>query len=434
VANSLTVTTSDGNAVPVTLTGSSQGGRILAFTVLTQPSRGVLSGAAPTLTYTPSAGLTGDDSFTYSVSDGVSSSAPATVLIHVTPVNHPPSANELTVEVNAGSSVDFSLAGADVDGEPLTFAVASQPGHGTLAGTPPALTYFPAAGFSGTDTFTYVVSEGNTVSAPATVTIHVAAENHAPVASPVSIQTVMNHPVNVALTGSDPDNNPLTYRIVSQPSAGQLSGSGANLVYTPVSNFTGTDSFRYAVSDGTLSSEATVSISVSAPANLPPVASNLSFEVLAGIPFPVTLGGSDPNGDPVTFEIVTPPTKGQLSGTAPRLTYTANSFSSGSDSLSYRVSDGVNQSPIAMVTFNIQGSSNLPAPTTGIQMATDGSVVLKLNGPANHAYQIESSKDAVHWEAIANGSADDSGAAQYRESLPIEHVTLYRVKWPASGQ
>jgi uncharacterized delta-60 repeat protein len=429
VAKNLSLTTREDQALDLVLTGSDPQGNALTYTILTQPSHGLLSGTAPNVSYTPAANANGDDSFTYAVGNGHSQSAAGTVTIHVTPVNDAPTANNLSFAAIGGSPVSLTLTGADVDGDALSFSIISPPAHGTLSGTGPDLTYTPAAGFSGSDTFTYAAGDGIAQSVPATVSLNVTAQNHAPVAAPLTFQAIENRPLSITLKGTDPDGNSLSYQITGQPSAGQVSGIGANIVYTPAADFTGSDSFRYTVSDGSLSSEATVSISVAAPANEPPVGSNFSFDVVAGIPFPVTLGGNDPNGDSVTFQIVTPPAKGQLSGTAPRLTYTASPFSSGPDSFTYQVSDGRAQSALATVTLNIQGSSSLPAPTAGIHLATDGSVVLELNGPANHAYQIEFSNDAAHWQGLSNGTADDSGKAQYRELLPVDHVTLYRIGW-----
>lgn len=64
------------------------------------------------------------------------------------------------------------LAGTDVDGDPLTFTH-GQPSHGALTGTPPSLTYVPAAGYAGPDSFTFTVNDGAVDSAPATVSITV---------------------------------------------------------------------------------------------------------------------------------------------------------------------------------------------------------------------------------------------------------------------
>ena len=77
--------------VPViTLTGSDPDGDTLAYALAATTTHGTLGGIAPELTYTPDAGFTGDDGFTFTVSDGSAESQPATVLITVTLADKPP--------------------------------------------------------------------------------------------------------------------------------------------------------------------------------------------------------------------------------------------------------------------------------------------------------------------------------------------------------
>ena len=88
---------------------------------------------------------------------------------------------------------------------------------------------------------------------------------NAPVANAQTVTLLENTSKAITLQGSDPENDPLTYSILSLPSNGTLSGSSQNVVYTPDSNFTGSDSFSFSVNDGSQNSTpATVSISVTA--------------------------------------------------------------------------------------------------------------------------------------------------------------------------
>lgn len=87
-------------------------------------------------------------------------------------LNHTPVADNKSVTVNEDGSVNITLSGSDVDGDTLTYSY-TQPAHGTLSGTVPNLTYAPAAGYSGSDSFTYTANDGTVDSAPATVRIDV---------------------------------------------------------------------------------------------------------------------------------------------------------------------------------------------------------------------------------------------------------------------
>jgi hypothetical protein len=87
--------------------------------------------------------------------------------------NRPPSVTDLDVSTPAGVPVGVDLKGVDPDGDPLTFEVTSPPSHGTLSGTAPELTYTPASGFEGSDSFGYTASDGSAVSTVATVHLSV---------------------------------------------------------------------------------------------------------------------------------------------------------------------------------------------------------------------------------------------------------------------
>ena len=82
-ATAQSVTSTQGTPTAITLTGSDPNNRALTYTVVTGPTNGTLSGTAPNLTYTPNAGYYGSDSFTFTVSNGTYTSAPATVGIQV---------------------------------------------------------------------------------------------------------------------------------------------------------------------------------------------------------------------------------------------------------------------------------------------------------------------------------------------------------------
>jgi hypothetical protein len=156
--------------VAITLSAVDPQGARLAYSVVTQPLHGTLSGTPPNLTYTPASGYLGSDSFTFRASNGVYQSNTALVSITVTAVNQAPIANSQTV-TTTGSSIPITLTATDSNGNPLTYYVVNPPVHGTLSGLPPNLTYTPAAGYNGTDSLTFRANDGVFDSNTATVTI-----------------------------------------------------------------------------------------------------------------------------------------------------------------------------------------------------------------------------------------------------------------------
>jgi hypothetical protein len=181
-----------------------------------------------------------------------------------TQANRAPTANSQSVTTAPNTAKAITLTGSDPDGDALTYSIVTQPAHGTLSGSGAGRTYTPATGYSGSDSFTFKVTDSKgAVSGNATVSITVTSGNRAPVANAQSVSTAKNTSKAITLTGSDPDGDALTYSIVTQPAHGTLSGSGANRTYKPATNYTGSDSFTFRVNDGKVdSANATVSISV----------------------------------------------------------------------------------------------------------------------------------------------------------------------------
>ena len=131
-----------------------------------------------------------------------------------------------------------------------------------------------------------------------------------------------------------------------------LSPDGSFL-YIPVSGFSGTDSFTYRANDGTADSNvATVTITVNA-VNHPPVAVDGSVTTNEDTATPVTLSASDPDGDALTYSVLTGPSHGTLSGTAPDLTYTPAANYNGPDAFTFTANDGTVDSNVATVSITV---------------------------------------------------------------------------------
>lgn len=182
--------------------------------------------------------------------------------------NQAPVAADQTVTTSENTSVSLTLTGSDPDGDLLQYFIVSGPTHGTLSGTAPNLIYQPESDYSGSDEFTFRVFDGTDYSAPAAVTITIApmdppAVNDPPTVTALSVTTKKDTAISITLKGTDPDNDPLTFAIVSPPSNGSITLSGAIAVYTPNTGFVGKDSFTYSASDGTSTSNiAAVSIRI----------------------------------------------------------------------------------------------------------------------------------------------------------------------------
>jgi len=368
-ANAQSVTTAEDTAAPITLTGSDPNTPPLPLTysVTTAPSHGMLSGTAPDLTYTPTAGYFGPDSFAFTDTNGTATSPAATVSIDVVGT---PTANSQSVTTGEGTAVAITLTGSDPNTPPLplTYIVTTAPSHGTLTGTVPDLTYTPAAGYFGPDSFQFTDGNGVATSSPAIVSIDVGT----PTANPQSVTTAENTAKAITLTGTDPNTPPLplTFTVTTNPAHGMLSGTAPDLTYTPNSGYFGADSFQFTDSNGTAtSSPATVSIEVVGT----PTANPQSVTTAENTAQAITLTGSDPNTPllPLTFTVTVSPAHGTLSGTAPDLTFTPAAGYFGTDSFQFTDTNGTATSPAATVSIDVVGTpaANAQSVTTAEGMA-----------------------------------------------------------------
>lgn len=185
-AGDLTGVTDEDTALPWTPDVSDPDSDPLTCSVTSQPSNGTATVASDCSagSYTPSADYAGPDAFTYRVDDG-SLTDEGTVSVTVSPVNDTPVAEAQPVTTAANVPVTITLAGSDADGDcPLSFAVASGPGNGSLGaiGTPTCsagaatatVRYTPGPGYDGPDSFTFTAEDpGGATSTPATVDITV---------------------------------------------------------------------------------------------------------------------------------------------------------------------------------------------------------------------------------------------------------------------
>jgi Tol biopolymer transport system component len=340
VATSQMLATNEDTPVAITMTARDVDGDFLGFVVQGGPSHGTLSGFGPTRTYTPVANYHGPDSFTFVATDSVATSALATVTIDVVSVEDPPIAASFSVSLNEDTTAAITLQGSDGDGDPISYTIATQPAHGTLSGTAPALTYTPVANFNGQDSFTYTVSSGGVISPPGTVTLQVAPVNDAPVALADTVTTDEDTPVAITLQASDIDGQTLTFSIVTPPADGTLTGGpGPGWTYTPAANVSGARSFTFRASDGALSATAVVGITIN-PVNDPP--RTVDDFVLTDPATPITIdvvaNDSDAEGDVITLASAEP-AHGTAEVVEGELLYTPAAGFTGTDVFVYTVVD-----------------------------------------------------------------------------------------------
>jgi len=281
-------------------------------------------------------------------------------------INRPPLAANDSYTVLPGSSAnlfDVLANDSDPDGDTLAIAGVGNAAHGSATVSGNRVSYTPAAAFSGTDSFTYTVSDGKGGTASATVSVSVQVPNRPPVAENDSYAVLAGSSGNlfpVLANDSDPDGDNLSITGVGTPAHGSASASGNQVSYTPAAGYTGADSFSYTISDGRGgSATATVTVSVRG-GNRPPIANADAYSVAADSSnnlFDVLANDSDPDGDALAISAAGGAAHGTVSISGNRVSYTPAAGFSGSDSFSYTIRDPLGATASATVSVTVVGAT-----------------------------------------------------------------------------
>jgi VCBS repeat-containing protein len=276
-----TVTTlNDGVTTSVLDNDTDPEGDAITSDLVTTTLNGILIlNANGTFSYTHDGSATSTDTFYYRATDGYVPGNTVSVTIYI---NNPPVAVTETIAVMEGGTATTTTNGStsvlsndtDTDaGDPLTAVLVTNPTEGTLTLNPNGtFSYVHGGGNLASDSFTYSANDGKINGAPVTVSITVTGTNDPPVANddniivPLNgtITTLDNDQTSLTANDIDPDGDVLTASLVNTPTFGTITlNPGGTFSYTQNGTLNGGDSFIYSVSDGTLTSSATVNILLS---------------------------------------------------------------------------------------------------------------------------------------------------------------------------
>ena len=420
LATGTSLTTGEDTPASGSVTATDAENDPITFSLVAQAGNGTAAvNGDGTFTYTPNADYSGSDSFTVVASDASASSNVVTVSVTVTPVNDAPVTTDGALTVAEDSSANAgTVSGTDIEGDALTFALASGPANGSVTvNADGTFSYTPNANFNGTDSFTFTANDGTVDSAPATVTITVTPVNDAPVATAGTLTVAEDNSANAGtVSGTDTDGDTLTYALSAGPANGTATvNSDGSYTYTPNANFNGSDSFTFVANDGTVdSAPAAVTITVT-PVNDAPVANADTASVIPNglVVIDVLANDTDIDGD--TLSVVAGDAVSANSVTVVNngngtFTYTDATGTTGTDSFSYTLTDGT-VNVTGTVTVNIVANTP-PAITQGASV----SVTMDEDGnPAAFSLTLDATdaeNDPLTWSVTtpaANGSASATG-------------------------
>lgn len=351
----------------------------LTAMVVQGPQHGTVTlNADGSFTYVPNTGYSGPDSFTYRTSDGALADdavVSLTVSANVAPVAR---ADAYSMERGAILTVDAAngvLANDnDPEGGTLTASLFGQPRNGTVTMNPDgSFVYTPNPLFHGTDSFIYLVTDSSGEISSQVVTLTVVNNNTPPVAVGESYEVDRNTVLTVTAEDGvlandhDPDGDTLQILLAGPPLHGSITiNQDGSFTYTPHLNYSGPDSFSYVIRDPSGDeSLATVNLTVRGPNN-PPVARDNGYQVdedgtlTIGAPGGVLANDVDPEGAPLTAQLVSGPSHGTLELAADgSFIYIPNPGFTGTDSFVYAAFDGRDSTP-ATVTLTVNSRNDAP--------------------------------------------------------------------------
>lgn len=283
------------------------------YTLVTTPVSGTfLLNSDGTFVYTTEANFFGMIYIEYEYTDGDGATGTAQVTIEVLAVNDQPVANNASYTTEEDQSVSGSLADwvTDVEDDALQFVITTNPFRGVLAmQSNGAFVYTPDPNYSGTDTFSYSVLDGNGGQSHAVVTIVLTSVNDAPVVGDELLSVLMNGDGMIDVAANDidvDDGDVLTYALMNPPmhGLGVITSDGV-LSYTPNENYAGTDAFTYLVCDGDgACAEGEVSILVVENNQVPELQNDqIEFSEDDMVSVDLSSNDSDAEGQPLVYTL-----------------------------------------------------------------------------------------------------------------------------------
>ncbi len=201
-----------------------------------------------------------------------------------------------------------------MDGDDLTFTLEDGPANGTVTvnedGT---YTYTPNPDYTGDDSFTVTVDDGNGGTDLITVNVTVTPENDPPVGAADPVTTPEDTPIDGTVTATDVDGDDLTFTLEDGPANGTVTvNEDGTYTYTPNPDYNGDDSFTVTVDDGNGGTDLiTVDVTVT-PENDPPVGAADPVTTPEDTPIDGTVTATDVDGDDLTFRIEDGPANGTV--------------------------------------------------------------------------------------------------------------------------
>ncbi len=336
------------------------------------------------LHYIPNKDFNGYDYAVIKVAESDGSYGTQIISVRIDAVNDAPEVSLISAQAveNQEIILDILANASDLDSSSLTITSVTQAANGTVEllasdssidgssatrslveqlSTPGQIKYIPAVNFSGIDSFSYVISDGEN-EVTKTITIVVSNVNNAPEAVISTAETAEDKSllIDVISPALDADGDILHIQSVSAVN-GFVEIIGNNISYIPMANYHGSDEITYVISDNKGATATKQLILTINSVNDAPTSTILSAEVIedSSVTIDILAHASDLDGDSISLAAVSEATNGSVTISSGKIIYTPDANFSGIDNFTYELSDGISSKTQTM-TITVIGEDDAP--------------------------------------------------------------------------
>lgn len=363
-------TVNQGSSTYIDLLGNDtdSAGGYLYLVSCSNPSHGQISSINTNsrgVTYTPAYGYYGTDYFSYVVAStsGGSTSGFVSITVNGSSSNNGTiTINNDTVSTSINSQTAISPLANDHDnyGYSLNLVSVTNPSHGNAYISGNSVYYTPTTYYTGTDSFTYTVSNGHGNYGTGTITVNIGTTNGGTlIANPDNSSSTPGTPTYINVLSNDTTTNgyALTLQSVTTPSHGNAYVSGNNVIYTPITGYYGTDNFYYTVSNGITTAQGYVTVNVGTNYGSISVGADSAYATAGTATTINALLNDSDSGYTLTLTGVSTPAHGSAYISGTNIIYTPVASYSGTDTFTYTVSSARGTTATGTVTVTVS-----PAP------------------------------------------------------------------------
>ena len=362
IVNGQSLSLNEDSSLSITLSASDLDGDVPAFTSVSLPANGAVSGSAPNLVYTPIANFNGSDSFTFTVSDGLATSV-ATINLTVQAVNDAPElmSDAITSGIENTAYV-YDVNATDADGDSITYSLTTAPTGMTINDTTGVVNWLPGYDAAGTHTVQISISDdqGSTISY--SYSLNILNTNREPTVNSIELMSGAENTAYVYdVNATDPDDDSLTYILTTSADGMTIDAQSGLINWLPGFDAAGSHTVSVTVSDGQGADTVHSYVLTILNINRPPVINTTQLPVATqGLPYSVSIDANDPDGDALSFSLQNQPTTLTIDALSGEINWPIVDESVGSHSFTVTITDSHSAQTSLPINLLVEKQNSLP--------------------------------------------------------------------------